>query len=299
MKAWLSAHRRALIDALRRLASTPFASLLSVAAIGTALSLPLTLYVGVDQFGNIAKHLSRDPRVSVFLAPEASADDARAVERRLREHGAVSSVEFIPRDAALADLERTAGLGDVRAALGSNPLPDAFIVTARGSSPATIAALQSEIAAWSSVEHVQADAQWAQRLQALVRLGRAVAGGTAILLGGLLAAITFNTIRLQILARKEEIEVSRLIGATRGFVRRPFLYLGLLQGLAGGAAAVLICAAALWALNRELEGLAALYGATFRLAGPGWPEASAALLCAAVLGILGAWGSSAKYLTER
>ena len=142
MKAWLSAHRRALIDALRRLASTPFASLLSVAAIGTALSLPLTLYVGVDQFGNIAKHLSRDPRVSVFLAPEASADDARAVERRLREHGAVSSVEFIPRDAALADLERTAGLGDVRAALGSNPLPDAFIVTARGSSPATIAALR-------------------------------------------------------------------------------------------------------------------------------------------------------------
>jgi cell division transport system permease protein len=299
MRTWVFAHAAALSDALRRLASTPFATLLSVIAIGTALSLPLTLYMVIDQFGGIAKHLSRDPRVSVFLVPDAGADDARSIEQRLKQHDSVASVDFVPRDTALAELERTAGLGDVRATLGQNPLPDAFIVTARGSSPTALEALQKEVSAWPEVEHVQADAQWAQRLQALLRLGRAVALITAVLLGALLAAITFNTIRLQILARKEEIEVSRLIGATKGFVRRPFLYLGLLQGLAGGIAALVIAGGALWALSRELEALAVLYGASFSLTGPGLREAVAALASAALLGAAGAWVSASKYLKNK
>jgi cell division transport system permease protein len=297
VRTWLAGHRAAIADAIQRLLSAPFATLLSVVAIGTALTLPLALYLAIDQAGGIAKHLSQDPKVSVYLAAEAGRDDARGVEQRLRQHAQVANVEYIPRDAALVELERSAGLGDVRASLGHNPLPDAFVATVRGGSPAAIEALRVEVAAWPRVEHVQADAQWAQRLQALLALGRGVVLVLSVVLGVLLAAITFNTIRLQILARKEEIEVSKLIGATNGFVRRPFVYLGLLQGLAGGGFALLLTGIAVWGLNRELGGLAMLYQASFRMTGPGLAEALAVCGGAAGLGALGAWVSASKHLS--
>jgi cell division transport system permease protein len=296
VRVWLLAHRAALLDAVRRLASAPFTTLLSVVAIGTALSLPLALYLAISQAGSIAQHLSRDPQVSVFLAPEAGRDDARSVEQRLRQHAQVARVEFVPRDAALAELERSAGLGDVRASLGHNPLPDAFVVTVRSGSPAAMDALRKDVAGWPRVQHVQADAQWAQRLHALLGLGRGVVLTLSVVLGILLAAITFNTIRLQILARKEEIEVSKLVGATNSFVRRPFLYLGLLQGIAGGGFALLLTGLAVWSLNLALEDLGALYQASFRMGGPALQDALGVLAGAGGLGLIGAWLSASKYL---
>jgi cell division transport system permease protein len=220
------------------------------------------------------------------------------VERRLREQPQVAEVKFLGRDAALAELERSAGLEDVRATLGRNPLPDAFVATVRGGDPVAIEALRKQAATWPGIGHVQADSEWAQRLQAVLRLGRSVVLLLAILLGALLAAITFNTIRLQILARKEEIEVSKLIGATDAFVRRPFVYLGLLQGLLGAAFALGVVSLTLHVLKGEMDALAALYGARFHLSGPEPLAAAAVLGGAALLGAAGAWSSASKYLKE-
>jgi cell division transport system permease protein len=269
-------------------------SLFSIAAIGTALSLPLALHLALDQAGGIARRVSRDPTLSVFLAPDAQSQSTRLIEQRLRQHAQVAEVEYVPRDAALAALERSAGVGDVRGTLGHNPLPDAFIVTAR--TPAALEPLRGELARWPGVEHVQADAQWAQRLHALLQLGRTlVLLGTA-LLAVLLLAITFNTIRLQILARREEIEVAKLIGATDAFVRRPFLWFGVLQGLLGGLLAVAVASSALWLIGREVRNLAVLYGAEFGLIGPGLKEAAWAVGGATALSVLGAWLSASKQL---
>jgi cell division transport system permease protein len=298
MRAWLASHRAALTDAVRRLLSAPLASLLSVAAIGTALSLPLVLHLAIQHAGGMARHISREPAVTVFMAADAGRDDARALDARLQAHPQVAKVEYMPRDAALDILQRSAGLGDVRETLGHNPLPDAFVVSVRGAAPATIEALRKELSAWPRVEHVQAEAQWAQRLHALLRVGRSAVLIGAVLLGALLAAITFNTIRLQILARKEEIEVSKLIGATDAFVRRPFVYFGVLQGLLGGAFALLVAGSALWTINREVRALAVLYGASFEVAGPGPSECLAVLAGAALLAAAGSWASSRKYLRE-
>jgi cell division transport system permease protein len=298
MKVWIIAHAGAIADAARRLASTPFATLLSVVAIGTALSLPLAMYISLDQISGLARHVSRDPTVSVFLAPGAGQEEARGIEQRLRQQPQVANVEFLARDVALAELERSAGLEDVQATLGGNPLPDAFVATVRGRDPAAVEALRREVAAWPGIGHVQADSAWARRLQAVLRLGRMVVTVLAVLLAALLAAITFNTIRLQILARKEEIEVSKLIGATDGFVRRPFVYLGLIQGLAGAGVALVIVSTALWILNRDLGVLAGLYGTRFGLVGPGLVEALSVLAAAALLAALAAWLSAGKYLKE-
>jgi cell division transport system permease protein len=138
----------------------------------------------------------------------------------------------------------------------------------------------------------------ARRLTALARIGRLGLGLLAALLGAGLVAVTFNTIRLQILTLRDEIEVSKLIGATDGFIRRPFYYLGLLQGIAGGAIALGIVAGILALLNREVRLLAESYGSSFRFAFLSGGDASAVLLLAGVLGWIGAHLSVSRHLRQ-
>lgn len=295
MRRWIALHAGAAGDAARRMAAGMLGTSLNALAIGTALSLPLALYLTLNQIGGMASRFSPAPQVSVFLALDATPEQAREVERRLRRHRDFEAVQYVPRDAALAELERTAALGDVKQALGRNPLPDAFVASVRADARAVETSL-AEAAAWPGVEHVQADTQWARRLQALLALGRAVVTLLSVLFGAALVAITFNTIRLQILTREEEIEVSKLIGATDAFVRRPFVYLGLLQGLLGGAVALAVVTAALWALDRQVSAFATLYALAFRLTGPDPLEGIALLLAASALGAAGAWLSVRRHL---
>ena len=230
------------------------------------------------------------------MAIDAGAADVAAVEQRLKSNSEIGRVEFIGRDQALTRLKRSAGLADVLANLGRNPLPDAFVVTARRNEPATLQALHDQARKWPKVEHVQLDAEWARRLDAALDVGRTVVTLLAVLLAVALVAVTFNTIRLQILTRRDEIEVSKLIGATNPFIRRPFLYFGALQGLAGGLAAWAIVASAVLVLNIQLEDLTGLYGITFKLEWPGLDDTIILLGFAAVLGWLGAWLSVSRHL---
>jgi cell division transport system permease protein len=174
-------------------------------------------------------------------------------------------------------------------ALGRNPLPDAFVVTSKED-------IAAELAKLPGVTHVQADAVWARRLAAAAAIAQLGVGVLAALLGAALVAVTFNTIRLQILTQRDEIEVSKLLGATDAFIRRPFHYLGLLQGMAGGALALLIVSVALWLLNREVQVLAESYGSSFRLAFLPAGEATAVVLAAGLLGWLGAQLSVSRHL---
>jgi cell division transport system permease protein len=296
MMAVLRQHCAALHDALRRVGDSPLGTLLNVAAIGTALSLPLALFLALDHLSGVGRHFSRNPQVSIFLSLDTVSDDVRRIEQRLRQHPAVVDVQFLPRDQALDSLERIAGLGDVHATLGHNPLPEAFVATVRAEAPHAAATLREEVARWPKVEHAQGETLWAERLQALLTLGRALVLVLAVLLGASLVAVTFNTIRLQILARKEEIEVSKLIGATDGFVHRPFLYLGLLQGLGAAAFALLVVLAALMAVAGELEAISALYAGSVRLVRPTGLQTIAVLGGGAVLGALGSWLAVHKHL---
>jgi cell division transport system permease protein len=220
------------------------------------------------------------------------------VERRLRAHPEVGRVDFVAREQALAKLKRSAGLADVLADLERNPLPDAFVVTARSNDPATLEALRDQAARWPKVEHVQLDAEWARRLDAALGVGRMLVTLLAALLALALVAVTFNTIRLQILTRRDEIEVSKLIGATNPFIRRPFLYLGALQGLGGGCAAWAIVTLAMIVLNVQLAELTTLYGTAFKLQPLTAADSAVLLLFSAALGWLGAWLSVSRHLWQ-
>ena len=289
MSAWLRQHRLAFTVALRRI------GVLNTLVIGVALALPAGGYAVIDSLRGVATRLAPEPQISVFLPGGAKRADADALGQRLRGEARIAHVRFVSREQALKEMRSIEGVDELVAALGRNPLPDAFVVTARAT---PIDALAADLARLPGVARVQADAVWARRLAALAataQLGLAILAG---LLGAGLVAVTFNTIRLQILTERDEIEVSKLIGATDAFIRRPFSYAGLLQGVAGGALALAIVALALWLLDGQVRSLAESYGSDFRFRFLALPDAAAVIAFAGLLGWLGAQLSVGRHLRQ-
>ena len=298
MKAWFWQHRDALATTVARLARTPVATLLNLGVIGVALALPVGLYVGLDNLRGFARTLASDPQLSVFLALDAGRSEVEKARARLKQHPGVREARFVPREQALKELKASTGLGDVADSLPQNPLPDAFVVLPRDRAPEALEKLRDDLAKWPGVTHVQLDTAWARRLEAGLKLARLAVGLLATLFAFALVAVTFNTIRLQILTRREEIEVSKLIGATDSFIRRPFLYFGALQGLAGGIAAWLIIWAGVQLLNGALAELAQLYDARFALRHLSLEDSLSLLVFSAGLGWFGSWLSVSRHLAQ-
>lgn len=293
MRVWLRQHREALGRALGRLAEQRAATLLNALVIGVALSLPAGGYVLLADLQGVAQRASFEPQVSVFLAPGAP---RAALQERLARDPRVKALRFVSRDEALAELRVAEELADVVAGLERNPLPDAFVLRGAEGDPAALEALAASARELDGVARVQVDSAWAQRLAALARTGRLALAVLGVVLATGLVAVTFNTIRLQILTQQEAIEVSRLLGATDAFVRRPLLYLGLLQGMAGGALALAILGAGLAVLNQGVSELARAYGSSFRLAFLSWPDACSLVAFSGFLGWFGSSLSVSKYL---
>lgn len=295
MMNWFYLHGRAIAHALRRLAGQPLGTLLSALVVGIALSLPGGGYLLLDNVASLARGVSGTPEISVFLDMGAGAADVALIERRLKAEPALASYRYVPRDEALQQLQR-GGLGDVLGGLSANPLPDAFVAAPRGEDPAVFERLAETMRGWPKVAHVQLDSAWVKRLHALLGLGRSAVMMLAGLLGFALVIVTFNTIRLQILTQRPEIEVSRLLGATDPFIRRPFYWFGGLQGALGGLVALGTVWLGVEALAAPVAALAESYGAVFALSGPGVPESLVIVAFATFLGWLGAAISVRRHL---
>jgi len=298
VRAWLRQHRQALALALRKIAAQRSAALLNALVIGVALALPAGGYALLANLVAVAERIAYEPQLSLYLRPQAPRAEALALGARLKSDRRVREARFVPREAALAKLRATESLAEVLAALGENPLPDAYVIHAGGSDPGALNALAAELRALPGVAHVQVDSGWARRFAALAAVARIGIGLLATLLAVGLIAVTFNTIRLQILTQRAEIEVSRLIGATDAFIRRPLYYLGIVQGLAGGILALAILWGCLEALDVGVRALAATYGSEFGLSYLRPADALAVVSFSSLLGWLGAYLSVSKYLRE-
>lgn len=298
MTAWLAQHRVALVLALRRLAASPVNTLLSLVAIGIALALPAGGQMLLGNAARLAGSATPTPQISLFLDLAASRQTAADVEARLKAHPGIKSARFIGRDETLARMRGAEGLAEVIDALPKNPFPDAFAIQPADDRPAAMEKLAAELRKLPKVEHVQLDSAWARRLDALLALGRTAVLLLALLLGVGLAAIAFNTIRLQVLTSRAEIELSRLLGATDAYIRRPFHYFGTLQGLLGGAVAWLIVGGATLWLSGPVGELARLYGLDFALQPLSAFDSAALLAAATLLGWLGASLSLRQYLRD-
>jgi len=291
---WLRQQMRASIAALRQLGAHPFATLFTTLAIGVAVSLPSGLYLILSNLDRLAGDLPAQPEISIYLDTEVKAPARDAIAAHLKQHPALASYRYIPRDLALKALGESQNLADITAGLEQNPLPDAWVVRPKATTAATMAGLQAEFKQFPGVAQVHLDSAWAERLQAALALGEIAVSLLAGLLGIAMIAISGNAIRALILAKRDEIEVSRLIGATDRYIRRPFLYLGALQGLLGGFAAAGVLSLAGLMLHPPIARLAELYGSQYQLRPPTLIELGVALAITTLLGWLGAWFTVAR-----
>lgn len=288
MRAWLIHNLHSLRTAFDRLAGTPLASLFTILVIGVALSLPTGLYLVLANLQKVSGMVHTETEISLFLKLDIRPEQARALSHALQRRPEIRTVRFVDREEGLRQLQAS-GLGDIAAGLPDNPLPHTLLVTPRELDPAGLDVLAEELSRLPQVDRVNLDADWARRLSALMGLGRDVVVMLAVLLGLALAAITGNTIRLQIYAQRDEIEVARLIGATDRFIRRSFLYFGAIQGLSGGIAAWLLISLAALLMQDSVSELAASYGTSFLIAGLTWQESGILLATSTLLGLLGAY----------
>ncbi len=287
MSVFFAQHVAALRQALRRLFAAPLNTFLSLLVIGIALALPSAGWVALDNLRDIAGSTSGVQQVSIFMALDASKKDVSEVEARLRE-AKPGNWRFVAKDDALKRLQESEGMAEIITSLPKNPLPDAFIVEPADTRPEALEQLAKTFSGWSKVAHVQLDSAWVKRFDAFLRIGKLTVTLLAGLFAAALVAVTFNTIRLQILAQAAEIEVAKLIGATDAFIRRPFHYFGALQGALGGLFAALLVGAGGRLLAAPVGELVALYGGSFVLRGLS-PDGIAVLaLIGAALGWLGA-----------
>ena len=298
MSTWFSYHWHALVLAFKRLALIPFSTLLTLGVIGIAFSLPAGIYVFLENVETLSGQFSSGPQLSLFLKLNATQSEADKIESFLKENPHVASFRFIPKASALEQFKENPGLAGVMEGLEGNPLPDAFVVTARDVSAETLETLSRALSGLHQVEHVQLDSAWMQRLDALLKLGRLAAWMLSVLLSLLVIAVVFNTIRLQILTMRDEIEVAKLIGATNGFIRRPFLYFGTIQGLVGGIVAWLIISLGIHLTGEPVKHLMQLYETDFRLYHLSMGDSLVMFLFSAGLGWLGAWLSVVSHLLK-
>ncbi len=298
MKTWLIHHRKALGAAIGRLTGTPVSTLLGALVIGIALALPATGHLVLANLDSVSRQVSAKPQISLFMALDADKEAAAEIQSRIKHTADLEAWHFVPRESTLRRLRDNEGLAEVIDSLPKNPFPDAFIIEPATDSAVALERMRAAMADWPHVEHAQLDSAWVKRLHALLRLGRIAVAILAALLGVALVVVTFNTIRLQILTLRSEIEVSRLLGATHGYIRRPFFYYGGLQGLLGGVVAWLIVMAAAQALRAPVTELAGLYNLTFALRILPLRDTAILLAFAALLGWFGAWLSVARHLRE-
>ena len=287
MNAWLAQHQAALASAFQRLWAAPLNTLLSLLVIGIALTLPGAGYLLLDNLRDLGRNASGVQQISLFMNLEASKKDVGDIEARLRS-AASGRWKFVSKEEALKRMQKSEGMAEIVASLPRNPLPDAFIVEPTNSEPEALEILRKEIAGWPKVAHVQLDSAWVKRFDAFLKLGKLALWMLAGIFAAGLVAVTFNTIRLQVMAQALEIEVARMIGATDAFIRRPFYYFGALQGALGGLLAAALLVGGLALLAGPVADLTALYGGSFSLRAPGVSEVAGLAAVGAFLGWLGA-----------
>jgi cell division transport system permease protein len=297
-QSWFERHAQTLLGSLGRLVKAPVASLMTMAVIAIAIVLPVLLNVFLVNVRGATADWNPGTDISVYLDKRATAARVQAIARELRARSDVAAVRVITAAEALVQFRQESGFGNALDALNENPLPDTLVVTPALSAvtPQDLAALTALIGAMADVQTVQVDTQWVARLQGILEIARRMVWLTGGLLGIAIVLVIGNTIRLDILNRRGEIEVMKLVGATDAFTRRPFLYSGLWYGLGGGLLALALCAAAVGSLAGPVERLAGLYGSRFHLQGLGPARGLVVLGAAALLGWIGSWLAATRHI---
>lgn len=292
-------HARVFFFSLGKIGRAPLATALSALVIGIALALPAALQVVAQNFTQVGHSWQESLQISLFLKDSASPERGEALTRELRAQRGVAETRYISKDQSLEEFSTQAGFGDALTILGDNPLPAVIVVTPTAQlGKAGVADLAARFGGLPEVDVAKLDQKWLERLHALLSITERAASIIAVLLGIAVLVIVGNTIRLDIEARREEIEVMKLLGAPTSFIRRPFLYAGVWHGLFGGLLAWMLVLAGIGSLSGPAATLAQAYGSGFVL--QTLPVADGLGLVAAGVGLgwLAAWLTVARRLGQ-
>ena len=291
---WLDQHLYSVVSSLGRAVRRPWATLLTVGVMAVAFALPLGLWLALQNVGHFAGDVQQSREIDLFLTPETPVARAQALAETLRARDDVASVEVRTPDQGLAEFRQRSGLADSLDLLDGNPLPALLVVVPEGDEARLVAALE----ALPETDLLQHDAAWRERLTGWMGFGERLTWVLAALFGLGALLVVGNTVRLDIQSRREEIGVLQLLGASDGFIRRPFVYLGAWYGLAAGALALGLLTLAALALRDPLAALARSYGSPFALSGLDPLGAAVVVLAATIVGWLGAWLVTGHFLRQ-
>lgn len=289
--AYLAQHGHALLSSLGRMLRTPFTAGLTILVMAISLALASGFYLLIENVHQLAGSLEASNQLSLYLKVDVNEKRAAELVQKLRQDPALERVQLITAQQGLEEFRRYSGFGEALNALENNPLPIVIQILPKHSleDPAALVALQQTWQKWPEVDFVQLDMVWMQRLQSIMALAKRGVLMLALLLGVGVVFITGNTIRLELQNRREEVIICKLIGATHGFILKPFLYSGFWYGLLSGVLAWILTGISLLVLNDPVERLAKLYQTAWSLSFFNLFETLALWGGAALLGMLGAW----------
>lgn len=298
LNGWLLRHLQTFFYTLGQMWRKPLSALMTAAVIGIALALPAGLHILLKNVQQVMSGWDGATQLSLFLQRELSEADAEQLAHRLRQRTDIAGVDYISRAEAMEEFRRLSGFGEALDALAENPLPPVLVVrpVLSHAGPDQVQALLAEMRSLTEVEMAQLDMQWVKRLFALMEIGKRGVWVLAVLLALAVLLVVGNTIRLAIQNRKEEIVITKLIGGTDAFIRRPFLYSGFWYGLFGAVIAASLVQTSLWTLAGPVRNLAGLYHSNFRLDTLDPVTGGSLLLLGTGLGLLGSWLAVGRHL---
>ena len=297
LTVWCVLHVSTCVAALGRLARQPFATLMTLLVIAVTLALPAAMHLVVKNAQSISRSWGNALDFSIYLNSEVSIDDASRLAAIIGQRADVESVTLISADEALREFREGSGFGAALDHLSANPLPHTLVVRpGSANTEQSIILLNEELSNLPEADFVQADTDWVQRFHAILDiLRRAVTMGSGLLSVAIIVVIG-NTIRLDIQNRREEIEVTKLIGASNAFVRRPFLYTGIWYGLGGGLLALGLVSYGLRLLEPPVARLAGLYNSSYRMLSLDLRESLSIVGVGVLLGLFGSWVAAARHM---
>jgi cell division transport system permease protein len=297
VSAWAMRHVNTATAALGRLLRAPFASLMTVLVIGVTLALPAALHLVIKNAQLISASWDNAMDFSVYLHTGVTLADAQRLADIINQRADVENVTLITAEDALNEFREQSGFGEALDHLSVNPLPHTLVVRpGSANTQVSMGLLSEELGNLPEADFVQVDTEWVQRFHAILNiLQRAILIGAGLLAAAIVVIIG-NTIRLDIQNRREEIEVTKLIGASNAFVRRPFLYTGLWYGMAGGLLALALVRYGLFALENPVSRLAGLYSSPFRVLALDLRESIIIAGTGILLGLIGSWVAAARHM---
>ncbi len=304
IRAWGRRHSYSFFSSLGTLLQHRLGTLMTVLVLGIAIVLPLGLYVTLKNLDRLDLRQEEWNAVSAFLPNATPASEVTALAGELRVRADTADVLVVSPEQGMTEFREASGFGASLEALDENPLPWVLtVIPADPEGSSSVAALETQVQSLMAflednerVESVQFDFKWLQRLGRLLELGRAAVLVLALLFGLSVIVLVANTIRLDVAARAQEIEVLALVGAGNAFIRQPFLYSGFWYGVMGGTLALGLMWLTLLYLAPPLERLLDTYGQGFRLYSLDGFQVGLLLLCSGFLGWLGAFVSVQRYL---